>query len=114
MTRVGAQVVVDLVTIGGFVLLSILVTLLLAACPAPPPVAGCAPGSTRCSPDGTNANARPQRCSPERRWFNASDQACSVAGPEVACCLAPNAYAGGSPLHACVPRDRCVAAPEVP
>lgn len=92
------------------VLAPLALTLLLAACPAPPPVSGCAPGSTRCSPDG----ARPQRCSPERRWFNASDQACSVAGPEVACCLAPNAYAGGEPVHACVPRDRCVAAREVP
>ena len=79
--------------------------LLTAACPAPPPISGCRPGSTRCSPDG----ARPQRCSPERRWFNVTDQPCSAArDPDAVCCLAPNAYPEGGPLHACVPVERCM------
>lgn len=81
-----------------------LAVLLLAGCPAPPPVSGCRPGSTRCSPDG----ARPQRCSPERRWFDASDRACTQGEPEAVCCLAPNAYPEGGPLHACVPVERCM------
>lgn len=83
---------------------------LLSGCPAPPPQTDCTPQTTRCSADG----ARAQVCSAERRWFAVSERPCSSAGADVVCCLAPSAYPARPPLHACVPRDRCLPEPATP
>jgi len=77
------------------------VALALAGCPLPP-VDGCTPLATRCSPEGV-----PQSCSPSQRWTSgALQRPCAQRAAGSVCCRTRSPY--GRELYACVPAGACL------
>lgn len=74
----------------------------LAGCPALPKPDGCAPMTTRCSPDGV-----PQTCSQTQRWTSIG-RACSAVG--ATCCFTISPYGKG--LYACTHANLCAPEPQ--
>lgn len=84
-----------------FAAVAALVALALAGCPLPP-VDGCTPLATRCSPEGV-----PQSCSPSQRWTSgALQRPCAQRAAGSVCCRARSPY--GTELYACVPQSVCL------
>ena len=83
------------------------VAFVLGGCPPSlPPVSGCTPFDTRCSPEGT-----PETCSSTQRWqHGATTPACSTWGPAITCCRTTSPY-DNAVIAACVPRAACLPEP---
>lgn len=75
----------------------------LTGCPIPPPD-GCPPRATRCSPSGV-----PQVCTLGQYWSAPRPETPCAVGS--VCCWTRSPY--GRELHACVPREDCMAEPPV-
>lgn len=84
-----------------------LAALVLGGCPPSlPPVSGCTPFDTRCSPEGI-----PETCSSTQRWqHGATTPACSTWGPTITCCRTTSPY-DNAVIAACVPRAACLPEP---
>jgi hypothetical protein len=75
----------------------------LAGCPLPP-VDGCTPLDTRCSPEGV-----PQSCSPSQRWTSgALQRPCAQRAAGSVCCRARSPYGASRELYVCVPQSACL------